>query len=202
LAVRRAVAVVAVATASLGLVAEPAVAAKPWPKAPLRAELEAAYAKRGLKYCTDRTDNISTVPSYAHDDVSMFSQGDWSDPRCPLDVYRNSVVGGNPDQIGITDPRWMASAKEGNDAFEVAIDKATQLDVDWFSSRSLLRKGTDYLSRSDTTSLYVWKWKSATIRLHQNTSPDMITAVKQVMRELKARVVRDNVGPSGNEHGD
>jgi hypothetical protein len=57
-------------------------------------------------------------------------------------------------------------------------------------------KGTNCLSRSDTNSLYVRKWKSATMRLAQNRSPEMITAVKQVMRDLKANVVSDNVGPS------
>jgi hypothetical protein len=200
--VTKVLATIALGAASLGIVVQPASAATPWPKAPLRTELEAAYAKRGLKYCTDRTDKSTDVPSYASDDVSVSSQADWSDPRCPLDVFRNSVVGGNPDHFDSYDPRWMASAKEGNEAFDVATDKATKLDVDWLSSRSLLRKGTDYLSRYNTTSLCVWKWKNATIRLAENTSPEMITAVKQVMRDLKAKVVRDNVGPSGSEYGD
>jgi hypothetical protein len=194
-------ATIALGTASLALVAQPA-AAKPWPKAPLRAELEAAYAKRGLKYCTDHTDNISIASSYAHDAVSVFSQADWSDPQCPLEVYRNSVVGGNPEQIGTSDPRWMASAKEGNDAFTVATTKDTGLEVDWFSSSSLQRKGIANLSRFGPTSLYIWKWKNAAIRLHENSSPEMITAVKQVMRDLKAKIAQDNVTPSRRKQGD
>jgi hypothetical protein len=86
--------------ASLVFVAQPGGAAKPWPGTELRSTLEKAFAERGLKYCTDRSDNISLLPSYEKDDVSVFSQADWSDPRCPLDVFRNSVVGGNPDHIG------------------------------------------------------------------------------------------------------
>jgi hypothetical protein len=178
--VTKVIATIALGAASLGLAALPAAAARPWPGTEVRSKLEAAFARRGLKYCTDRTGNISYLPSYERDDVSVFSQADWAQPECPLDVYRR-------------DPY----SKAGSDAFDVAEGKEASLDVEWFSSPSLLRKAASHEKRSNKDALYVWQWKPTIIRLHENTRPEMIAAVRQVMRDLHAKVVRDNFSPRG-----
>jgi hypothetical protein len=119
--------------------------------------------------------------------VSVFSQADWSDPQCPLDFYRAN------DPTSTDAPLSAAQVKAGADAFDIHLNKSTSLRVDWFSSRSLLRKGAAQQRRLNKNALYIWQWKPTIISRAQDTRPEMIPAVRQVMRDLRAKVVRDNV---------